>query len=334
MRMNRFLKLSSEEKREVFQAVSLFMGLRLDIVEKDFWVCFMLDHLFHNCKYKDAFVFKGGTSLSKVYHAIERFSEDIDIIIDWRKIISESDNPWDERSKTKQDQFNKMVNQKAAEFYSAELVPCLNDELEKILGKGEWVAIDDNDEMVVNFYYPQLFEVEYIRDKVRLEIGPLAEWLPSHVAEVQPFVSEKYPEIFERRTTEILTIDVERTFWEKLTILHKMANFPKDKSLPSRYARHLYDVYCMANSPIKEQAFARKELLEKDIIFKQKFYYAKSAHYETATLMYISLVPAEHILDDVKKDYAAMKNMIYGDYPEFEHIIECLKKLEIEIHRL
>lgn len=91
--MNRFLKLSSEEKREVFQAVSLFMGLRLDIVEKDFWVCFMLDHLFHNCKYKDAFVFKGGTSLSKVYHAIERFSEDIDIIIDWRKIISESDNP-------------------------------------------------------------------------------------------------------------------------------------------------------------------------------------------------------------------------------------------------
>lgn len=54
--MNRFLDLSSEEKREVFQAVSLSMGLRSDIVEKDFWVCFMLDHLFHNCMYKDAFV--------------------------------------------------------------------------------------------------------------------------------------------------------------------------------------------------------------------------------------------------------------------------------------
>ena len=63
--MNRFLDLSSEEKREVFQAVSLSMGLRSDIVEKDFWVCFMLDHLFHNCMYKDAFVFKGGTSLSR-----------------------------------------------------------------------------------------------------------------------------------------------------------------------------------------------------------------------------------------------------------------------------
>lgn len=76
--MNRFLKLSGEEKREVFQAVSLSMGLRPDIVEKDFWVCFMLHHLFHDCKYKDAFVFKGGTSLSKAYHVIERFSEDIE----------------------------------------------------------------------------------------------------------------------------------------------------------------------------------------------------------------------------------------------------------------
>lgn len=119
--------------------------------------------------------------------------------------------------------------------------------------------------------------------------------------------------MFDHKTTEILTIDVERTFWEKLTILHKMANFPKAKRLPPRYARHLYDVYCMANSPIKEQAFTRKELLEKDIVFKQKFYYAKSAHYETATLKDISLIPADYIMDNVKKDYAAMKNMIYGD---------------------
>ena len=332
--MNRFLKLSGEEKREVFQAVSLSMGLRSDIVEKDFWVCFMLNHLFHKCKYKDAFVFKGGTSLSKAYHVIERFSEDIDIILDWRKIVPTDDNPWNDRSKTKQDQYNKLVNAKAAEFYASDLVPCLNHELEEVLGKGQWVAVDENDEMVVNFYYPQLFEVEYLRDKVRLEIGPLAEWLPSHVTDIQSFVSEKYPQLFARKVTEILTIDVERTFWEKLTILHKMANFPVNKNLPPRYARHLYDVYCMMNSPVKEQAFARKELLEKDVIFKQKFYYAKSAHYETATLKEISLIPADHIMDAVKQDYAAMKNMIYGDYPGFETIIEKLKELEMEVHNL
>ena len=334
MMYNRFLELSEEERRNVFQAVSASMGLRSDIVEKDYWVCFMLNHLFHECKYKDAFVFKGGTSLSKSYHVIKRFSEDIDIILDWRKLISKDDNPWSDRSKTKQDQFNKQVNERAAEFYKNELVPCLNNELESILGSGEWISVDAEDEMVVNFLYPQVFEVDYLRDKVRLEIGPLAEWLPSHITEVESFVAERYPKLFDSTFTEILTIDVERTFWEKLTILHKMAHFPVGKTLPSRYARHLYDVYCMANSHVKETAFARKELLEKDVVFKQKFYYAKSAHYESATLSEISLIPAEHIMSALKSDYAAMKNMIYGEYPSFEEILDCLKALEKEVHIL
>ncbi len=332
--MNRFVKLSPEEKREVFQAVSVSMGLRPEIIEKDFWVCFMLKHLFHECKYAGAFVFKGGTSLSKAYSVIERFSEDIDIILDWRKVVSEDDNPWDDRSKTKQDQYNKAVNAKAAKFYAEELAPCLNSEIERILGKGQWIAVDDNDEMVINFFYPQLFDVEYLREKVRLEIGPLAEWLPSHVTSIRPFVAEKYPKLFDEQTTSVRTIDVERTFWEKLTILHKLSNFPETKSLPPRYARHLYDVFCMANSSVKETAFVRKELLEKDIAFKQKFYYAKSAHYETATLATISLIPAEHIMEAVKKDYAAMRNMIYGDYPDFDVILDCLRELEQEIHEL
>lgn len=252
---------------------------------------FLLDHLFHDCKYKDMFVFKGGTSLSKSYHVIERFSEDIDLILDWRKIINDESNPWDERSKTKQDTYNKQINKAAAEFYRDELVPVLNKELTQKLGDGEWVSVDSYDEMVVNFMYPRDFELEYIVPVVRLEIGPLAEWLPSHKTVIEPFVAEKYPDVFEQKNTEILTIDVERTFWEKITILHKMANFPEGKILPRRYARHLYDVYCLGNSEIKMSAFERKELLEKDVAFKQKFYYAKSAHYETATLQTISLIP-------------------------------------------
>ena len=131
--MNRFLKLSCEEKREVFQAVSLSMGLKSDIVEKDFWVCFLIDHIFNDCKYKDAFVFKGGTSLSKVYHVIERFSEDVDLILDWRKIIDDEINPWQERSRSKQDKFNKQINAEAAKFYKDILVPQLNFELQQKL---------------------------------------------------------------------------------------------------------------------------------------------------------------------------------------------------------
>ena len=331
--MRSIARLQTNERTELFQATAISMGMQPNVIEKDFWVCFMIDHLFHDCKYQNAFVFKGGTSLSKAYHVIERFSEDIDLIFDWRNIANNVD-PWDERSRTKQDQFNKQINAEAAKFYKEELVPQLNREMEEKLGEGKWIAIDDEDEMVVNFNYPQIFEAEYLRSCVRLEIGPLAEWVPSHETVITPFAAEKYPALFEQKDTSVLTIDVERTFWEKLTILHKIANFPEEKPLPVRYARHLYDVYNMGNSWVKESAFRRKELLEKDVAFKQKFYYAKGAHYETATLGSIMLAPGENLRKALEEDYQAMRNVIYGKMPEYEEMIDFLKQLEEEVHRL
>lgn len=332
--MKKVAKLSIREKTELFQATAMKMCLQPNVIEKDFWVCFMLDHLFHDCKYENAFVFKGGTSLSKSYHVIERFSEDIDLILDWRKVISKEVNPWEERSKTKQDVFNKQINSEAALFYERELIPQLNQELREKLGEGDWVLVDSEDSMVLNFYYPQIFEADYLRSCVRLEIGPLAEWLPSHETRITPFVAEQYPILFIQKETSALTIDVERTFWEKITILHKIAHFLKEKVVPARYARHLYDVYNLGNSWVKESAFLRKELLEKDVAFKQKFYYAKGAHYETATLESIALLPSEEIYKALEKDYEAMRHMIYGAIPEFREILRFLEQLQIEIHEL
>ena len=170
--MKEVTKLQIKDRTELFQATAISMGMQPNVIEKDFWVCFMLDHLFHDYRYKNAFVFKGGTSLSKSYHVIERFSEDIDLILDWRKIINDEVNPWEERSKTKQDLFNKQINSEAAKFYKEELIPQLNSEMKEKLGDGEWISVDTEDEMVVNFYYPQIFEAEYLRSCVRLEIGP------------------------------------------------------------------------------------------------------------------------------------------------------------------
>ena len=96
----------------------------------------------------------------------------------------------------------------------------------------------------------------------------------------------------------------------------------------------MQDIYNMGNSWVKESAFKRKELLEKDVAFKQKFYYAKGAHYETATLSSIELLPKEAVLNALKEDYQAMSNMIYGNIPEFEDILAFLKKLQSEIHEL
>lgn len=327
-------RLPENERKDLFMATAIKMGLQPNVVEKDFWVCFMLEHLFHTCSLCHAFVFKGGTSLSKSYHVIERFSEDIDLILDWREIMNDEGNPWDDRSRTKQDLYNKKMNADAARFYETSLVPMLNAELGKKLGNGEWCSVDPDDNMVVNFFYPQIFEADYLRSCVRLEVGPLAEWLPSHDTTIEPFAAKEYPKIFTQGETTVLTVDVERTFWEKITILHKIAHFPPEKVLPSRYARHLYDVYKMGNSWVKKAAFHRRELLEKDVVFKQKFYYSRSAHYETATLKSVELLPQEAVRSELKKDYQAMRNMIYGDVPEFDEILEYLAQLQSEIHSL
>ena len=90
----------------------------------------------------------------------------------------------------------------------------------------------------------------------------------------------------------------------------------------------------MGNSWVKEKAFDRKELLEKDVAFKQKFYYARGAHYETATLKSIMLVPGERLHKELEQDYKAMRNMIYGPIPDFNDILLFLEKLQTEIREL
>lgn len=332
--MHHIAMIGERERRELFEATARKVGIRPDAVEKDYWVCYMLDHLFHNSVYKDDLAFKGGTSLSKSYHLIERFSEDIDLILDWRKIIGTDLDPWSGRSRSRQDRFNKMMNDQAAILYREQLVPALNTELCAELNMNEPCSIDDNDEMVIDFYYPHLFDPEYLRPMVRLEIGPLAEWVPSHITEIMPFAAEQYPSLFTQPTTTVLTIDAERSFWEKVMILHKLANYPEGKPLVPRYARHLYDVYCMGHAALKERAFARRELLEQDVVFERQFYYSRGAHYESATLHAIQLIPAEHIMGELRMDYRAMENMIYGTVPEFDEIIQYLKQLENEIHAL
>ena len=105
--MRNIARLSDNDRRELFRNTADKMGLNDAIVEKDFWVCFTLDYLFHRSPWKESITFKGGTSLSKAFHLISRFSEDIDLILDWRVLGYGKDEPWEKRSNTKQDAFKK-----------------------------------------------------------------------------------------------------------------------------------------------------------------------------------------------------------------------------------
>lgn len=185
------------------------MGMNEAIIEKDFWVCLTLDYLFHRCEWKDVFTFKGGTSLSKCYGLITRFSEDIDLILDWRAIGYSLNEPWEDRSNTKQDAFNKEANARAEVFLRDTLLPIFKRDLSEIIGQEATIYIEESDPQTINFEYPHIFTTESILQAIRLEIGALAAWTPAREKSVTPYTAECYPKAFDQATSTILTAAAE-----------------------------------------------------------------------------------------------------------------------------
>ena len=330
--MRNIATIKENDRKALFQNTAAKMGLTNAIIEKDFWVCFMLDYLFHRCKWKESIAFKGGTSLSKSYGLIERFSEDIDLILDWRVIGYGINEPWEVRSNTKQDDFCKEANTRTKEFLKNTFVPTIIEDLQKELNTSVNCYIDKDDPQTVVFEYNRSFEDSSILPIIRLEIGALAAWTPAEPRIITPYAAVQYPKVFTQPETEILTVLPKRTFWEKITILHREAFRPENKSFPARYSRHYYDLYCMIHSTVKDEALADIELLDKVAEFKDKFYRCAWARYDEAKVGTIRLIPPERNLQVLKDDYSHMQNMIFGDKPDFEIILKGIEQLENEIN--
>lgn len=332
--MYRIAKLPAEERQGLFQNTAIKRGMNAAIVEKDFWVCITLDYLFHSSKWSEGFAFKGGTSLSKAYNAIERFSEDIDLILDWRILGYGMNEPWEERSNTKQQKFIDDSNNRLFVYLMDEFLPEFKTGMEEAIEQNVTVFIDEDDKGIVNFAYPSSYRDESILEVIRLELGSLAAWTPTQIVGITPYVAEDYPELFSMKSTKVLTTTAERSFWEKATILHQEAFRPEGSLMPTRYSRHYYDLYCMAKTEIKDSAIKQPELLEEVARFKEKFYPRKWARYDLAKAGTLKLYPPAHSIQRLKDDYSQMKSMIYGHYPTFDEVLDGIRMLEEEINTI
>ena len=197
-RMNRVAQLSPAEHRELFQETATRRGVSAAVIEKDFWVCWVLKQLFADAVLGTRLVFKGGTSLSKIYNLIDRFSEDIDLILDWRLLGygPDQEDPYQEfASNTQQDRFNKKVNARAARYIADTLINDLNRLFARVAHLS--TTIDSDDPQTVTVAYPAAFSEEYLRPEVRLEIGPLAAWSPSGRHTIRPYAAESFPQVFD-----------------------------------------------------------------------------------------------------------------------------------------
>jgi len=329
--MQNLVKLSDQERSDLIRVTAAEKRLQPAIVEKDLWVCYLLDHLFHRSEFASSIIFKGGTSLSKAYGLIERFSEDIDLILDWRLIGYGLNEPWEDRSNTKQDKFKLETIERTDRYLADVFAPALKAALSEELGREADVRAGEQEETVL-FAYPRLFSSEATLDVVKLEIGPLAAWTPSAPAEITPYVAELHPEVFSQPSTTIATAVAERTFWEKATILHQEANRPESKAMPKRYSRHYYDMYRLGHSEVADRAIAQPELLARVVAFKEKFYrtpWSKLADAKPGTL---KLAPQAGRLGELSADYERMQPMIFGEAPAFDDIVAFMSELEERIN--
>ena len=324
--MEKVALFSSQKRSELFSETAARVSTTPAVIEKDFWVTWVLNQLFQEPVLARFLMFKGGTSLSKVYRLINRFSEDVDLILDWRVLTGE--DPLADRSKTRQDKLNKAINEQAQTYIGGELLQRIGSALGGICR----CEIGGDDQHVINVRYPGAFPDTYMRPELRLEIGPLASWLPYEERTISCYAAEVFPDIFEKRECPVRVIKAERTFWEKATILHHEAHRPEGNPQPPRYSRHYYDLARMAESPVKDAALAELELLASVVEFKQRFYPRTWARYDLAKAGTIRLVPEGHVLAAVEADYRAMVNMIFGDMPDIGEIMRVLHRLQEEIN--
>jgi len=339
--MDNITKLSDAERLNIFQNTSIVKHIPVAMVEKDFWSCWVLFKLFSDKEISEILRFKGGTSLSKAYHLIERFSEDLDLILTKEKILSDSEDLFQPSNK-KQKMFTEQISRRTAEYVST----TLKDKIIAILGNTVRVYTDDEyaimnrqyqsdeiDNKNLHIIYPKVTNDVYLRPDILLEIGIMSAWLPNEPREILPYIAEAYPKL-DIASAIVNTIKAERTFWDKATILHREFYRPENTNTPIRYSRHYYDLYKMACSTIKNTALADCKLLADVVARKNKLYHCAWAKYELAKPGTLRLLPNENNREILKKDYSAMQGMIFGDIPDWNTILEHLKKLENEINSL
>lgn len=227
--MDEVVRLSQQNRRDLFEDLASTKRTTPAVFEKDFWVTWILSKLILDSWLSKNLVFKGVTSLSKVYNLVERFSEDIDLVLDWNLLTGE--NPELPSTNTQQQKFFHRLVADADVYIKSELL----DTLRKLTG--DICDLTPSDELcIINVNYSSIFNDEYLSSGIKLEIGPLASMMPSTQRTIFSYVAETHPTQFQHGSCSVSVINAERTFWQKVLILYQEYYRPQDKPQPKGYS--------------------------------------------------------------------------------------------------
>jgi hypothetical protein len=339
--MDQFVRLPRDERHLYFVQTAERLRLSPQIIEKDFWVCWTLQALFALPELGASLIFKGGTSLSKVYRIIERFSEDIDVSIERASLGFGGDQDPAAAASAK-DRERRIDRLKAAcqRTVVENVQPALATVIAAACGEaGDWsLRLDagDPDRQTLLFAYPARVPASaraYLRPVVRIEMGARSDHWPSMQAPMTPYVAQAFPATFRAPAIVVKVLAVTRSFWEKATLLHAEHHRPPTKAMPPRLSRHYYDLARLIVAGVGEQAVADLELLQRVVAHKTVFFQSGWARYAEARRGSLRLVPAPVRAQALAADYDSMREMFFGERPAFAEVLRVLGEWEAHFNR-
>jgi Nucleotidyl transferase AbiEii toxin, Type IV TA system len=342
----KFLSASVDDRRDAFIGSARRLGTTEQNIEKDFWVCWTLDALFNGAKADGPrLLFKGGTSLSKAYGLISRFSEDIDITI-FRDDIGQSAGVEElERiSGTQRRSRLEAIKSASQTYINSDMKEQLTDRLQETLTAAgvQQVArveqdTDDQDNQSLLVWYPTVTATDqtYIRPAIKVESGAKSALDPNQTSAILPYVSSELAEL-DLQVTNVTTVVAERTFWDKVVILHGLRQwFEKRGALRGggqRVSRHYYDVHRLLESKTGREAASDHELAADCVRHARMFFNSPDLNLATAIPVSFTLTPNAEMSRELERDYRAMRGMIFGDPPKFEEILNSARNLETRLN--
>ncbi|OJV35916.1 MAG: hypothetical protein BGO29_07420 [Bacteroidales bacterium 36-12] len=330
-----FLQLPENEKIEIINQMHEETNLPQVIIEKDLWVTAVLRALFA-LPYAANLSFKGGTSLSKCWNLIERFSEDVDIAIN-REFFGFLGDTFTIK------QISKDLRKATCKF----IRDTLQFDLAKQLitnGIPESLFFISMDITEVTTIDPEKVFVEYksvfnaspyIKNTVVLEIGGRSMKEPLQKVEIQSIIDKHFSQAtFVEKSFAINVVVPERTFWEKVCLLHEEFSNPRKQIRVERMSRHIYDLARMIDTPIAENALKNKDLFQSIVAHRRMFIAMKDFDYDTLSPKTINIIPLESVIAKWEDDYNKMQTMIYGKSMLFSDIIDKITDLNEKIKGL
>ncbi|MBB75648.1 MAG: hypothetical protein CMJ75_14175 [Planctomycetaceae bacterium] len=338
--MDALARAPASERAAIFEETAARRNVTGPIIEKDFWVCWTLRRLFALQDPTVGFIFKGGTSLSKAYGLIGRFSEDVDLSLDRHDLgFCEGRDPAAKDISGKHRKaLLKELEEATAAYVGEPLLDRLRGAFAGGLGSDAFgLDVDDRDPQTLLFRFPAGLATAsygggYLGPSVKLEFGSRSDHLPAEDRVIVPYAAETFPEVVANAQTTVRVLAAERTFWEKATILHQLAHRPPEKALSDRTSRHYADLVALARSDLRARALARPDLLAAVAEHKSRLFRDPKARYEEARHGTLVLTPPAPLRRLLASDYRAMREMFFEEPITFETIMNELVDLEAEIN--